>query len=125
MSQIMKAFMGIFLTLFMAVTSLGILSAYMEVMSAQDMQARMVDEIENSDFSPLVMRECYTQCEKAGYSLVITLFCEEQVLQTIHSKSEVPDSIAGVEVAKVEMKFPFRVPLLGIEKEHAFTGYAR
>jgi hypothetical protein len=121
----MKAFMGIFLTLFMAVTSLGILSAYMEVMSAQDMQARMVDEIENSDFSPLVMRECYTQCEKAGYSLVITLFCEEQVLQTIHSKSEVPDSIAGVEVAKVEMKFPFRVPLLGIEKEHAFTGYAR
>jgi hypothetical protein len=125
MSQIMKAFMGVFLTLFMAVTSLGILSAYLEVMNAQDMQARMVDEIENSDFSPAVMRECYTQCEQSGYTLVITLFCEEQVLRTIHSKSEIPDSIAGVEVAKVELRFPFRVAFLGIEKEHAFTGYAR
>jgi hypothetical protein len=125
MSQIMKAFMGVFLTLFMAVTSLGILSAYMEVMNAQDMQARLVDEIENSDFSPGVIRECYTQCENAGYSLVVTLFCEEQALHTIRSKSEVPDTIEGVEVAKVELRFPFRVPFLGIEKEHAFTGYAR
>jgi uroporphyrinogen-III decarboxylase len=125
MSQIMKAFMGVFLTLFMAATSLGILSAYMEVMSAQDMQARMVDEIENSDFSPLVMRECYAQCEKAGYSLVITLFCEDQALCTIHSRSEVPSDITGVEVAKVELQFPFRVAFLGIETEHAFTGYAR
>ena len=38
MSQIMKAFMGVFLTLFMAVTAMGILAAYMEVMNAQDMQ---------------------------------------------------------------------------------------
>lgn len=30
MSQIMKAFMGVFLTLFMAVTAMGILAAYME-----------------------------------------------------------------------------------------------
>lgn len=46
MSQIIKAFMGVFLTLFMAVTAMGILAAYMEVMNAQDMQARIVDEIE-------------------------------------------------------------------------------
>jgi hypothetical protein len=85
----------------------------------------MVDEVENSDFSPLVMRDCYAQCDKAGYSLVITLFCDEKVLCTIHSAGEVPDDVTGVEFAKVEMKFPFRVPLLGIEKEHAFTGYAR
>ena len=29
MSQIIKAFMGVFLTLFMAVTAMGILAAYM------------------------------------------------------------------------------------------------
>ena len=44
MSQIIKAFMGVFLTLFMEVTAMGILAAYMEVMNAQDMQARIVDE---------------------------------------------------------------------------------
>ena len=56
MSQIMKAFMGVFLTLFMAVTAMGILAAYMEVMNAQDMQARIVDEIENSDFNTGVVQ---------------------------------------------------------------------
>ena len=56
MSQIIKAFMGVFLTLFMAVKAMGILAAYMEVMNAQDMQARIVDEIENSDFNTGVAR---------------------------------------------------------------------
>ena len=61
MSQIIKAFMGVFLTLFMAVTAMGILAAYMEVMNAQDMQARIVDEIENSDFNTGVVRQCFLQ----------------------------------------------------------------
>ncbi len=50
MSQIVKAFLGVFLTIFMAVVALGVLNTYMEVMSAQDMQARIVDELENSNF---------------------------------------------------------------------------
>lgn len=60
MSQIIKAFMGVFLTLFMAVTAMGILAAYMEVMNAQDMQARIVDEIENSDFNTGVVRTVFS-----------------------------------------------------------------
>ena len=59
MSQIVKAFLGVFLTLFMAVVALSVLTAYMEVMNAQDMQARIVDELENSDFNAGVMRECF------------------------------------------------------------------
>ena len=65
MSQIIKAFLGVFLTLFMAVTAMGILAAYMEVMNAQDMQARIVDEIENSDFNTGVVRQCFLQSEEA------------------------------------------------------------
>ena len=72
MSQIIKAFMGVFLTLFMAVTAMGILAAYMEVMNAQDMQARIVDEIENSDFNTGVVRQCFLQSEEAGYQLKVT-----------------------------------------------------
>jgi hypothetical protein len=125
MSQIIKAFMGVFLTLFMAVTSLGILTAYLEVMSAQDMQAKIVDEIENSDFAPAVMRECFEKCDSEGYSLTVTLFCDDRVISTMHSKSEVPGTVEGVELAKVEMKFTFGVPFLGISKEHTFSGYAR
>jgi uroporphyrinogen-III decarboxylase len=125
MSQIMKGFMGVFLTLFMAVTAIGILSAYMEVMSAQDMQARIVDEIENSDFNSGVIKECYKQCEQAGYQLAITLFCDDAAMTTIHSGSEVPSVTEGVQMAKVEMSFQFRVAFLGINKTHTYVSYAR
>jgi hypothetical protein len=125
MSQIIKAFMGVFLILFMAVTSLGILKAYLDVMAAQDMQAGIVDEIENSDFCPLVMRECFDNCDSAGYSLTITLLGAGQEICTMQSGSEVPDTAEGVEAARVEMKFVFNVPFIGIEKEHTFSGYAR
>ena len=79
MSQIIKAFMGVFLTLFMAVTAMGILAAYMEVMNAQDMQARIVDEIENSDFNTGVVQQCFLQSEEAGYQLKVTFFNEKGV----------------------------------------------
>ena len=75
--------MGVFLTLFMAVTAMGILAAYMEVMNAQDMQARIVDEIENSDFNTGVVRQCFLQSEEAGYQLKVTFFNENSTVATV------------------------------------------
>lgn len=125
MSQIMKAFMGVFLTLFMAATAMGILTAYMEVMNAQDMQARIVDEIENSDFNAGVMQECFQKSSDAGYQLAITLFYENAAVATAHSAAQVMEDAGNVDMAKVEMKFPFRVAFLGINKTHTFTSYAK
>ena len=125
MSQIIKAFLGIFLTMFMAVTAMGILSAYMEVMNAQDMQAGFVDEIENSDYNPGVIKACMASCEKAGYHLTVTLFCENAVVTTIHNSGEVPAKTDGTDMAKVEFSFPFRVGFFGINKEHKLVSYAR
>lgn len=125
MSQIIKAFMGVFLILFMAAAAMGILSAYMEVMSAQDMQARMVDEIENSDFNDGVIRECFARCSDAGYELAVTLFLEESAVLTAHSAGEVYGGYGNVDMAKVELKFPFRVAFFGINNIHTFVSYAK
>ncbi|MCI7321766.1 MAG: hypothetical protein MR508_00415 [Lachnospiraceae bacterium] len=125
MSQIVKAFLGIFLTLFMTASAMGILGAYLEVMNAQDMQACFVDEMENSDYNPGVIKECMALCEKEGYQLTVTLFSENQVVTTIHSQAEVPASAAGADMAKVELVFPFRVAFFGIRKEHKLVSYAR
>ncbi len=125
MSQIIKAFMGVFFILFMSVTAVGILTAYMEVMNAQDMQARIVDEIENSDFSSPVIRSCFEQAGKAVYRLDVTLFYEGGGTAGCGSISTVPYSISAVDMARVELTFPFRVSFLGINKEHTFSSYAR
>lgn len=109
MSQIMKAFMGVFLTLFMAVTAMGILAAYMEVMNAQDMQARIVDEIENSDFNTGVVQQCFLQSEEAGYQLKVTFFNENSTVATVSQVSQIPYGMDGVNMAKIEMQFPFRL----------------
>ena len=125
MSQIVKAFLGVSLTLFLTASAMGILGAYLEVMSAQDMQAGFVDEIENSDYNPGVIKECMASCEKAGYQLTVTLFCEDAVVTTIHNSGEVPAQIEGADMAKVEFSFPFRVGFFGISKEHKLVSYAR
>ena len=96
MSQIIKAFMGVFLTLFMAVTAMGILAAYMEVMNAQDMQARIVDEIENSDFNTGVVRQCFLQSEEAGYQLKVTFFNENSTVATVSQVSQIPLSLIHI-----------------------------
>ena len=125
MSQIVKAFLGVFLTLFLMASAMGILSAYLEVMNAQDMQACFVDEMENSDYNPGVIRECMTECEKAGYQLTVTLFCQDAVVNTIHNSGEVPASAGGADMAKVELLIPYRVAFFGINKEHKLVSYAR
>jgi len=125
MSQIIKAFMGVFLTLFMAVTAMGILAAYMEVMNAQDMQARIVDEIENSDFNTGVVRQCFLQSEEAGYRLKVTFFNENSTVATVSQASQIPYGMDGVDMAKIEMQFPFQVAFLGINRQHTFVSYAK
>lgn len=125
MSQIVKAFLGVFLTLFMAVVAMGVLVTYMEVMNAQDMQARIVDELENSNFSAAVMGACFDQCAGAGYELAVTIYGEEGAVAAIHAKSEVPAAIEAVSMAKVELRFPMKSAVLGIDQSRTFVGYAR
>lgn len=125
MSQIIKAFMGMFFLLFMAAAAMGILSAYMEVMNAQDMQARIVDEIENSDFNEGVIRDCFERCSDAGYQLAVTLFLENSAVLTAHSQNEFYGGYGNVDMAKVELKFPFQIEWFGINNTHTFVSYAK
>ena len=115
MSQIVKAFLGVFLTIFMAVVALGVLNTYMEVMSAQDMQARIVDELENSNFNADVMSACFKRCAEAGYELAVTTYGESGAIAAIHGQQEVPAVNDAVSMAKVELRFPMKSVFLGID----------
>ena len=45
MSQIMKTFLGVFLIMFMVVTSSGVLSGFMTVVEAQNLHAQIINEL--------------------------------------------------------------------------------
>jgi hypothetical protein len=58
-SQIMKTFLGVFLIMFMVVTSSGVLSGFMTVVEAQNLHAQIINELEDSDYDSSVAQTCF------------------------------------------------------------------
>ncbi len=125
MSQIMKAYTGIFLILFLTFTAAGILAAFITIADAQDMHASMVNELENSSFYPAVLEESFARAEEAGYQLSITLYQEDYTVAVCTNRNSVPQDTSKVTSAKLELTFPFQVSFLGVSSEHTFCAYAR
>ena len=69
MSQIMKTFLGVFLIMFMVVTSSGVLSGFMTVVEAQNLHAQIINELEVTDASQITSSD---EIEKARVELKFT-----------------------------------------------------
>lgn len=123
MSQIMKAFLGIFLIMFMAVTSSGVLSGFLTVVQAQNLHSQIITELEDSDFYRDVARECFESAERQGDVLGITFYMADNTTKTATQAAQIPDSDQIVR-ARVELKFNYKVAFFGIEQEHILSGYA-
>ena len=74
MSQIMKTFLGVFLIMFMVVTSSGVLSGFMTVVEAQNLHAQIINELEDSDYDSSVAQTCFENASKAGDTLELKLY---------------------------------------------------
>lgn len=125
MNQIIKAFLGVFLALLLMMTSAGILSAFMLVVDAQDMHARMVEEVENSDFYRPVMEECFDLASEAGYRLEITFYYNNSPVTSCSSSSMLPEDTANISSARLDLTFPFCVSFFGIATEHTLSAYVK
>jgi hypothetical protein len=125
MSQVIKAFFGVFFVLFMSVVSAGILSAFMVVVDAQDIHASMIDEIEDSNFYPGILQDCFAEAEQAGYQIEITLYQEDYSQIVCSSADMIPADTSQVTSARVDMTFPFSVGFFGIWQQHTLSAYAR
>lgn len=104
MSQIMKAFMGIFIILFMVFSSMGVLGAFLQVERALEFHSSVIDELENSDYADVVLENCLKEAEQYGYELEVTMY---------------------EECAEVDLGFNIRIPFFGIESGQKIHGYGR
>lgn len=125
MSQIIKTFLSVFLILFMTAASLGILTTYLQVLGAQDLQAQMVDEIENSSFAPGVVSRCFSDAETAGCELAVTYYYDGGGTVRCTRAAQTLSDVGSVSMARVELTFPLEFKLFGFKKQHTFTGYAK
>ena len=103
MSQIMKTFLGVFLIMFMVVTSSGVLSGFMTVVEAQNLHAQIINELEDT--------------------LELKLYMTDNSIRTVTDASQIASS-DEIEKARVELKFTYAVAFFGIKQEHVLSGYA-
>ena len=123
MSQIMKTFLGVFLIMFMVVTSSGVLSGFMTVVEAQNLHAQIINELEVSDYDSSDAQTCFENASKAGDTLELNLYMTDNSIRTVTDASQIASS-DEIEKARVELKFPFGVAVFGIKQEHVLSGYA-
>ena len=125
MSQIMKAFTGIFMVLFMTVVSMGLLGAFLQVSRARSFHAMVIDELENSDYHKSVLEESLLAANKNNYDMTITLYEAEGGYVVCKSASDVPENMGSIDLAKVDMGFFIVIPFLGVENAQNICGYGR
>lgn len=125
MSQIMKTFLGVFMILLMAVTTAGILGAFLCVLSAQNLHSMIICELEDSDYNSSVMAEGFEKTKAAGDELTVVLYHENNTVTTCHNSADIPADCSDVEMAKVELQFNYNVGFFDINNVHVLSGYAR
>ncbi|MBR3811958.1 MAG: hypothetical protein IKJ16_06500 [Agathobacter sp.] len=121
----MKAFMGVFMVLFLMATSTAVMGAFYQVLHAQDTHALMIDELENSDYAKNVMNACFEIAEQENYRLQLSLYSntEEGIICT--SSADIPESVANIMMVEVVLFYDIEIAFFEIATEQQLFGYAR
>lgn len=125
MSQVMKAFMGVFMVMFLMTTSTGVLGAFYQILHAQNTHAVMIDELENSDYAKAVMLECFKTAEQEEYDLQLSLYSDSEEIKTCTSSADLPESTKEVSMVEVVLQYSIEVAFFEVVTEQQLFGYAR
>lgn len=125
MSQIMKAFMGIFMVMLLLVSSTGVLGAFYQILHAQNTHAVMIDELENSDFARGVMQSCFETAERESYRLQMSLYSDSDGIITCTDVTEIPMNTDQVRMVEVVLFYDIEIVFFELAEEQQLFGYAR
>lgn len=125
MSQVIKAFMGVFMVMFLMITATGVLGAFYQILHAQNTHSAMIDEIENSDFARSVMVSCFDTAKKEDYALQLSLYSDAGEIRTCTSVSELPEDTSTVTMVEVILQYSIEVAFFEVATEQQMFGYAR
>lgn len=125
MSQIIKAFTGIFIVMFMMVSATGILGTFLQTLHAQNLHAAIINELENSDYARTVLIEVFDTAEEGGYELRLRLYQEYEEYILCAAAEEVPEDVSSVMMAEVTLSYPVQLLFFQVSQKQDIVGYAR
>ena len=107
MSQIIKAFTGIFFFMMLMLLGCGIVGAQMSSVYARDYKSAVITELEDSGCNQFVIESCMEQAPKDGYVLDIKVMEKD-----------------GKRMAEVTLEYDYRIPFLNYTRRYQLKGYA-
>ena len=107
MSQVIKAFTGIFFLLSLMLLGCGIVGAQMGSVYARDYKSAVITELGDSGCNQFVVESCMEQAKKDGYGLDIKVMERD-----------------GKRMAEVVLEYDYRIPFLNYTKRYRLKGYA-
>lgn len=125
MSQVIKAFTGLFIVLFLMTASTGILGVFYQMLHAQNTHAEMLDELENSNYARPVIEACFEIAEKEKYRLQLSFYSETQTSVICTEVKEIPEDLSDISVVEVILFYDVEVVFFKIAEELQLFGYAR
>ena len=125
MSQVMKAFMGVFMVLLLITTSAGVLGSFYQILHAQNTHAVMLDELENSNFAKAIMAACFETAEAEEYRLQMNLYSSSREIQSCTSVTDIPEDTREITMVEVILFYDIEIAFFEIEEEQQLFGYAR
>lgn len=124
MPQIIKVWLGIFLTFFFTLIMVGCITVNVDVNNAKNYKSDVIASLENSNYSPDVINSCIRTAEEQDYTLSIVAYDNAGNTKTYDAGSPASDT-AGVYMAKVTMKYKYTIAFLNINSEKTLRGMAR
>lgn len=124
MSQVIKAFTGVFFLMLLTLLGSGIVSAQLDSAYARDYKEAVVAEIENSGFCESVMNACLTQAREDGYELTMTIYQSGEEPIVVGSKVDGDIMAENVEMVEILLNYDYSIPFLNYMSRHTLRGYA-
>ena len=125
MSQIIKAFTGVFMILFMMIVATGILGGFLQVSHAQNFHSAIIYELESSNYATSVIEECFALSDSWGYNLNLTLYMKNGGIVQCYDKDILAGILDEIEGVRVELEFPVEIGFLDIDLQQNIYGYGR
>ncbi len=125
MSQIIKAFTGIYLLLLLMVSSTGVLSAFLQTLHAQNLHSMIIDELENSDYARSILEAAFQEAEKNQYDLHLILYRNHEAAVVCEEVTELPEDLGDVSMAEVCLGYEIALTFFDISLPQKLIGYGR
>ena len=110
MSNIPKAYLGLFMVVLTVVLAIGFIAQDKQASNAVSIKNDIVEELQCSNFNPSVIQECKDTCDSLGFEADIT---------------PVVDASGETIMCEVLVKYDYVVPFVNTHIEQQVRGFAR